>query len=61
MTAVTPTVIDQPDLAAAIRRDPETVLRGCAATHDPAFTVTIDAAHRITYVLDPHLFSWPRP
>lgn len=56
MTAISPPLIDQPGLATAIRRDPEAVLDDCAATHGPVFTVAVDADHRITYVLDPHLF-----
>lgn len=56
MTAILPPVVDEPDMATRIRSSPEELLAACAAQYGDVFTVVVDDGHRITYVLDPHMF-----
>lgn len=55
-TTIVPPVVDEPGLASGIRTDPEQVLAACVRRHGDVFTLAISDRHRITYVLDPHLF-----
>ncbi len=57
MKVITPPIVDLPESASRLREDPEGFLTECREQYGLFFTVIVEQEHRITYVLDPHLFQ----